>query len=29
MQVNIKKMNEKKELDDIFGTQSKLKLGPG
>ena len=29
MQVNIKKMNEKKEQDDIFGTMSKLKLGPG
>ena len=29
MQINIKKMNEKKEKDDIFGTQSKLPLGPG
>ena len=29
MQINIKKMNEKKEKDDIFGTQKKLPLGPG
>ena len=29
MQINLKKMNEKKEKDDIFGTQSKLPLGPG
>lgn len=29
MQINIKKMNEKKEKDDIFKTQSKLPLGPG
>ena len=29
MQINIKKMNEKKEKDDIFGTQQKLHLGPG
>lgn len=29
MQINIKKMNEKKEKDDIFGTQQKLALGPG
>ena len=29
MQINIKKMNEKKEKDDIFGTQKKLHLGPG
>ena len=28
MQVNIKKMHEKKDKDDIFGTQSKLPLGP-
>ena len=29
MQINIKKMNEKKQKDDIFGTQKKLHLGPG
>ena len=29
MQINIKKMNERKEKDDIFGTQQKLHLGPG
>ena len=29
MQVNIAKLNEKKEKDDIFGTMSKLPLGPG
>ena len=29
MQINIKKMNEKKEKDDIFQTQSRLPLGPG
>mmetsp|Transcript_37590 Transcript_37590/g.49487 ORF Transcript_37590/g.49487 Transcript_37590/m.49487 type:complete len:150 (+) Transcript_37590:409-858(+) len=29
MQINIKKMNDKKEKDDIFGTQKKLHLGPG
>ena len=29
MQINIKKMNEKKQKDDIFGTQKKLPLGPG
>ena len=29
MQINIKKMNEKKQKDDIFGTQARLPLGPG
>ena len=29
MQINIKKINEKKQKDDIFGTQKKLPLGPG
>ena len=29
MQINIKKMNLKKENNDIFGTLSKLPLGPG
>ena len=29
MQINIKKMNDKKQKDDIFGTQGKLHLGPG
>jgi len=29
MQINIKKMNLKKDKDDIFGTQRKLHLGPG
>ena len=29
MQLNIKKLNDKKDRDDIFHTQSKLPLGPG
>lgn len=29
MLINVQKMNEKKEKDDIFGTQGKLHLGPG
>lgn len=29
MQINVKKMNERREKEDIFGTQKKLHLGPG
>ena len=29
MKVTVKKMHERKEKDDLFGTQKKLPLGPG
>ena len=29
MRVTVKKMHERKDKDDVFGTQKKLSLGPG